>query len=426
MADLPFHVTGGLFAASQALFSEIVPMPLEFSVARVDRSRRRKLWELSHQFHCPLIGVCFEAEELRRLIHKSMPVPKDASDFFLHTTAAGNCKERNRLSETLHKTLEKRYQLHSRQYSALKTEAELRSAWQAACREGINLPAALWLCWTHPACSEPLEQEIHADIHMIQHQLGTHARVDQKALQSLQQENAVLLRQLKAAQAEIEKQRQKRVLQWEKARQSLAQLQASVSAKEVLIAQLRKEREALRRSSGETVLDQTLSGRLVESESQLQKLQRQFDALSEENAYLRREIRPHPDAAVPCTAADAAADVVVVEAEPDLAGKRVLCVGGRRAALHSYRNVVEQSGGRFMHHDGGLEENIHRIDGAVAAADLVICQAACISHNAYWRVKEHCKRTGKPCLFVKNSGVSSFERALSAFHLERAKSEVLS
>jgi hypothetical protein len=62
---------------------------------------------------------------------------------------------------------------------------------------------------------------------------------------------------------------------------------------------------------------------------------------------------------------------------------------------------------------GGLEESLHRIDSALAAADLVICQAGCISHNAYWRVKEQCKRTGKPCLFVKRSGVSSFGRVIA-------------
>ena len=67
----------------------------------------------------------------------------------------------------------------------------------------------------------------------------------------------------------------------------------------------------------------------------------------------------------------------------------------------------------FLHHDGGLEESLHRIDGVLAAADLVICQAGCISHNAYWRVKEQCKRTGKPCVFVKRSGVSSFGRVLA-------------
>ncbi len=48
----------------------------------------------------------------------------------------------------------------------------------------------------------------------------------------------------------------------------------------------------------------------------------------------------------------------------------------------------------------------------MADADIVICQAGFISHNAYWRVKEICKRTGKPCLFVKSSGTSSLGRLI--------------
>lgn len=38
---------------------------------------------------------------------------------------------------------------------------------------------------------------------------------------------------------------------------------------------------------------------------------------------------------------------------------------------------------------------------SLAAADLVICQAGCMSHGAYWRVRNHCKRTGKVCVLVE-------------------------
>ncbi|GGY67521.1 DUF2325 domain-containing protein [Pseudoduganella sp. SL102] len=44
----------------------------------------------------------------------------------------------------------------------------------------------------------------------------------------------------------------------------------------------------------------------------------------------------------------------------------------------------------------GLEEDL-------AAADLVICQTGCMSHGAYWRVQDHCKRTGKACVLVENA-----------------------
>ena len=37
---------------------------------------------------------------------------------------------------------------------------------------------------------------------------------------------------------------------------------------------------------------------------------------------------------------------------------------------------------------------------AQATAEWVICQAGCLSHDAYWRVQDHCRRTGQACLLV--------------------------
>ncbi len=65
----------------------------------------------------------------------------------------------------------------------------------------------------------------------------------------------------------------------------------------------------------------------------------------------------------------------------------------------------------LAHHDGGLEDRHSVLDASLAAADLVICQTGCISHNAYWKVKDFCKRTGKRCVFVENPSTSSLARA---------------
>jgi hypothetical protein len=92
--------------------------------------------------------------------------------------------------------------------------------------------------------------------------------------------------------------------------------------------------------------------------------------------------------------------------------KTVLCVGGRSGNVANYRDLVERVGGRFAHHDGGLEDSQSVLDSTLAAADLVICQTGCISHNAYWKVKDFCKRTGKRCVFVENPSASSLVRAL--------------
>lgn len=39
-------------------------------------------------------------------------------------------------------------------------------------------------------------------------------------------------------------------------------------------------------------------------------------------------------------------------------------------------------------------------EASLIAADLVICQTGCLSHDAYWRVQDHCRRTGKACVVM--------------------------
>jgi hypothetical protein len=41
------------------------------------------------------------------------------------------------------------------------------------------------------------------------------------------------------------------------------------------------------------------------------------------------------------------------------------------------------------------------LEDSLVAADLVICQTGCLSHGDYWRVQDHCRRTGKACVLVE-------------------------
>ncbi|MGP1630049.1 MAG: DUF2325 domain-containing protein [Giesbergeria sp.] len=47
------------------------------------------------------------------------------------------------------------------------------------------------------------------------------------------------------------------------------------------------------------------------------------------------------------------------------------------------------------------DEEMGALEESLVAADLVICQTGCLSHGAYWRVQDHCKRTGKACVLVE-------------------------
>ena len=95
-----------------------------------------------------------------------------------------------------------------------------------------------------------------------------------------------------------------------------------------------------------------------------------------------------------------------------IAGRNVLCVGGINGAVHRYRALVEARGGRFQHHDGGIEHTLQRLGSQLAAADVVLCQAGCLNHEAYRCVKAHCKRAGTPCIYLERPSLSRFAREL--------------
>lgn len=62
------------------------------------------------------------------------------------------------------------------------------------------------------------------------------------------------------------------------------------------------------------------------------------------------------------------------------------------------------------------------LDSSLAAADLVICQTGCISHDEYWRVQDHCRRTGKPCILVDQPlGAGPAEKAQPVVVLRMAR-----
>ncbi|MCG2579106.1 DUF2325 domain-containing protein [Dechloromonas sp. XY25] len=422
MPEIPYHVVGGRFSARSpnpvgvdAALLRRPSVETAETVAPVSTSRRRKLWEIPHKYHCPVIGSCFEVTELRSLMQKVMHLPRDTTDFVLHTSAVGACETRSPLADLLHKTMEKRYTLIVRRFAAMKTSDGVRQLWQEATRTGVELPGALWAAWTHPACDTQLEQDIYADIHMIQHQIGTGARADLKTLRHLQGENAELRCQLAELRTEAEAARHEKAQETRALAKRLTELRAEQAGRDACIARLSAELGKLRDSVPELKQRQALARRADDAEARAAALLAQCREQGEELERLRRrvtELEPAPNEGAGTAMASIQAATPEIAAGESLDGKCILCVGGRSGAIDGYRDAVERHGGRFLHHDGGLEESLHRIDSALAAADLVICQTGCISHNAYWRVKEQCKRTGKPCVFVKGSGISGFGRLL--------------
>lgn len=380
------------------------------SAKAVQPSRRRKLWELAHACHCPLVGVGMPLAALRKLVGKVTGGTVVASDYDVHVGVVTECGARNRLSEALQKELDRRYATVLQRFRAAKDTGQVASLWQAAVANG-DVAGAFWAALTHARCSAELEEQLCRDLHMIQHQAGACARADLARFHTVIDENTQLTREV----ARLQQRHAALQQEWQGERDrhgaQLMQLRAQVVGRDSLADSLRHELQQLRASiPGLESRDRLALADERERalRQQLQDMKLQLQQEQYEHARTREALASHlplHGGAMPPEPSEPA-NVIW------LAQRNVLCVGGRSGNVASYRALVEQVGGQFSHHDGGLEDNVARLEASMAAADLVICQTGCISHSAYWRVKDYCKRTGKRCVFVDNPSVSSLARGL--------------
>lgn len=377
-------------------------------------SRRRRVWDLEHACYCPLVGVGLPLDVLRRLTTKALPHCAGVSDYEIHATAVSECNHRSKLSELIQAELEARYARDVQRFRTAKTSEAVAALWLAALRSG-EVAGAYWAALTHPSCDATLQDMLGKDLHMFQHQAGAGARLEIARFNALAEEHAVLGRELGRVQERMTRVMAEKAAEIAQLQSQLGQAQAQAVAKDARIAFLRQDLAALQSTVAEFEERQRLQRRLQDAQARNQSLE-------QHNAELRRRLAAAERAAVqmPETAAAVGAVPVVLQNRAsnlgqgvDLQHKVVLCVGGRSGSVASYRDAVERTGARFAHHDGGLEDNVAALDATMAAADMVICQTGCISHNAYWRVKDYCKRTGKRCLFVENPSTSSLERGLA-------------
>ena len=371
-------------------------------------SRRRRLWELDGHAYCPVIGVCLPLTQLRRLAEKALGKLQQHNDYEVHCIAVTECRHRSPLSEAVQKELESRYALVLRAAQQLKS-TEALSRWWDDCRASSDWAGALWASLTHPRCDSVLEHRILGEVHMMQHQVGMACRADVTRLETLHDENAILARELAGAQERSQQQASHYSARLGEQQAAGLRLRAELVQAQTRLEQQQEQLAQLQTSSPDLPARLTLAQQNRQMQEELQALQRQLQQARLETQAQRERAETLQTRLA--QAAPVAQEVVVSEA-PRLEHRAVLCVGGRTASVPIYRQVIEHTGARFLHHDGGTEDNSTQLDATLAAADLVICQSGCISHNAYWRVKDHCKRTGKQCVFIETPSRAALQRAL--------------
>jgi len=376
-------------------------------------SRRRRLWDLAHQCHCPVVGVCLALDTLRRLVNKALGGKALADNYEVHVGAVAECSHRNRLSELLQSELDTRYFREIQCFKTAKATKAVADLWTAAVRKG-DVAGAFWAALTHPRCDVVLQEVLCRDMHMLQHQAGASVRIDIAKFSSLLDENTILARELAKVQERSTRLITEKSSEVERLSAQLMQLRAELVGRDSRIAFLSEDLVALKAAIPGFDAGVRLQRTVEQMTARQSELERQNTELRQKLLSATKSLEARQSQATHAARTDVAKrpDLRTSPITLHLNHKTVLCVGGRSGSVASYRDVIERVGGRFAHHDGGLEDSSHILDASLAAADLVICQTGCISHNAYWKVKDFCKRTGKRCVFVENPSASSLARGL--------------
>ena len=376
------------------------------------KKTRRKLWELPHKLHCPVIGTCLDTNELRR-IARNVGVKQNGamSDYDVHVSFVSAADDKNPLSLAAHKALEKKYAAHVRRFAKAKDSEQLEALWDDALISG-DVPGAFWAGLTHPKCDFDLKARLFEEVHMLSHQIGAGQRADLKRLSSTQRNLAELQQTFDANRKRSHQQIQSkdnRILELER------KLRIANEKNQALVAS-----EATLKQTLASVETDHKDARIEALEDELRALNREFKLNRQEceqwkarYTAIRDQRQTRPIEANPMSSASLKeADCNTCRDCPNLAGQRILCVGGRRRLIEQYRDMVTRYNGRFDYHDGGIEDSRQRLDAMLSSADAVVCATDAISHDAYYRLKRFCKRHAKPHAFLKSSGISTFAQAL--------------
>lgn len=203
-------------------------------------------------------------------------------------------------------------------------------------------------------------------------------------MQSLPDEFLVLSRQLGRAQQRCSDVLAAQAAQVEALQADVVRLRAAVVVRDTRLALLHEELNQLRSA--------------VPGGARRQAMACHIRALVERIATLSREClrwrlaaeRPH----IPAQSAGAAAG-----------GSAPACASGSSACAPTATTP------------GPVPQGADRgaFDACLAAADLVICQTGCLGHDDYWRVQDHCRRTGKVCVLVDQSLAARQADVLASF-----------
>ena len=415
-------------------------------LADLPASKRRNIWELSTHHHCSIVGTCLTIGEARAIGKKvGVRCPnQDDLDSTIHSTLVRESATKNAVSNLLNKSLNKKHENSIRMFQKCNCAEEIKDLWKESFNVG-NIPGPYWAALSHPKINFEVTNKIYSDVHMLSHLVGSSNRADIARLSELEFELADALEKNKSLivrnQEKLNKLRkeidinQRTIIKLERENSNLKVRlfveSPSQSAEEIneefsqgvllsgencttLISKHEQSRPKVV-SHNLRLLDdvERLNGEKQELQSKLECAQDELEDLQAElhsaNTFIQGFITKSDSNVLKC----------------NLYGKCILYIGGRESNICRMCELVGKMNGRLIHHDGGREDSLAKLQGAISSADAVIFPVDCVSHSSALEAKKLCKKMVKPFMPIRSSSLSSLVSGLAEFKFDDYNREVL-
>jgi Uncharacterized protein conserved in bacteria (DUF2325) len=384
-------------------------------------ARRSKIWELAETLHCSIIGTCLSNAELRHALARlGVNGIEAADDHELHVVGVMLAGRRDAGAKMLQRALDRRHAVAIKQYAKAKDEQALRQLWDESMRSS-DIPGAYWALLSHAAATETIVKKAFQDVHMLSHLVGAANRADIRRLRELEAEKEALTEKLNRQQQQLrdgftsrdETIRQLNALlarhapaEGTSANRESGQDGAESAGEETsrnVIADLN------RKLGQETTRRERLEQRLSAMSATMKKTAAALQTAEGERDALRREIESLEDH-IAAVLQPAAGDG---EPAPELSARTILYVGGRPNQIPQLKALVERTGARFLHHDGGIEHSSSLLPGLISRANVLLFPIDCISHDAVATLKRLCRQLEKPYLPLRTASLATLASSLT-------------
>ena len=394
-------------------------------------SKRLNLWELQPRFHCSIIGTCLTIKELLKLGNKisiSKHILRD--NYHLHSAFVSIAATQSMEAKLINKYLNKKYKDAIARFNHIREASAFSTLWEESLPTG-KVDSAFWALATHPHVSKEFILQIFGKVHMLSHLSGEKLQVDIQDLSRLRRNVPELERKLSI----LEKRSQAVLRRKDRLIQKLNTEVSKLSNNEQQLKQANSRLHEIQQQHESNIMNndnEQLSKKLYASENQARRAQKQteewkylasvrvkdYDQLKDQILLLKNEQKTVEQTLqnfLSPSCMDSSSKNI------DLCNRCILFVGGLNRQSTHFRAVVEKLNGRFLHHDGGVEENSQRLTSLVSQSDAVLCPLDCVSHDAMNRIKRDCKHQGKSLQLLRQSGLATFTHGLHKIVTEQQK-----